>query len=153
MIILSGCKDLNLLGDCNETPQYQALSLSKQFIASQMIVSCGATTDFYTHITLEKNDFKNRNRDIIMEIKGHYNSENIAIKWENENNLRVDFHGDLKDIYNFKATSHTIGIHLYQNNKEVTDKDLENSRDARNKELNDWLLRHNSSQKLENPIK
>jgi hypothetical protein len=79
---ISGC---NIAGGCGET-MVQAITSPDGTLAKTSIVNCGATTDYFTYVSIQKAGMKFRDGGVLF---GYRGKANLHLAWNDQHQLQI----------------------------------------------------------------
>lgn len=106
-IILSGGLYFLLSPLCSTEIIGQIPSPNGKHNISWIIINCGATTDYETTIKLDSN------RRGLFQIKGSHDSRDLEVTWLSDNQLKINYDGNLSLIRHFSTTSDDVTVEYF----------------------------------------
>ena len=119
VVVVTGL--LLLLGNglCQTTVYATNVSPDGKYKVVHQMADCGATTNFNTTALLYRSSFPFFPSSILG-LDGKYTDKEVAINWESNSKLRVDFTGRSTDIRKIAFHARGIEIEIYENGNKLT---------------------------------
>ena len=89
-MLIGGCDDLSLFGDCGVEIQSEQQSPGGAITATTLVRNCGATTDFSTTVVLHSTTepFDSEDADEVLLLEGR---RRVVVRWASDSELQLAF--------------------------------------------------------------